>query len=295
MLFAEHSGLNACILVLGLAIATAAATVLLAHSSVHVGLRRMDIDGSNSLSSRRINARETQVSCDIDDVLASVAMEGKVLTCRTDDSLSCDLAARLSKRIQPVNIAAHDQSVGILIMVTADSVLTPPRKKNTAVQVLRHLMNTSAPPRPALILVLVDLRNKSIAAPGIWASRNRGRLRSLAGVIHDASGGVPVLVELVSRETCMGKHLMEHAFQCSDTNSLCDATKFTSPNTVAYSWGIARMAQFVRYTLHLDDDMVVRPVPTEAPAAGSKQRPTWVQTALSLMAANETILSMHLR
>ena len=31
-------------------------------------------------------------------------------------------------------------------------------------------------------------------------------------------------------------------------------------NTVAYVWGITRMAQCVRYIVHLDDDIALRPV-----------------------------------
>eukprot|EP00966_Prymnesium_polylepis_P269080 6215817-Prymnesium_polylepis.1 len=142
-----------------------------------------------------------------------------------------------------------------------------------AVSCLHALMKTDPGLRLDKVFVTVDFKNKStstqaLAARRAWAAANAAELQRMADQLHSMSQ-VPVLVELVDMQSCMGHHLSQHSFNgygtsgCGGSAEMC-RTGSMWKNTVAFAWGLARMAPCVQHVVHVDNDILLVPRPQQA-------------------------------
>ena len=146
-----------------------------------------------------------------------------------------------------VGSSSSADGVGALITVTSDNT--------NAEHTLRSLLSTApdVASRLSIVLVTIDFRDKSgsdeaAASRKAWAESKAEHLKQMAQSLQQMSGGVPVLVELVDmRGSCMGRHLSQLAFRdyassgCGARAADCVTSGFWK-NTVAFSWGLARLA-----------------------------------------------------
>ena len=145
------------------------------------------------------------------------------------------------------------------------------------------------------IFVTVDFKNKSAAADAVvarrrWSEANLAELQRMADSLH-ALAKVPVLVEVIEMQSCMGDHLSQHSFRdygtsgCGGGAETC-TTMGMWKNTVAFAWGLARMTSCVRHVVHVDND--IRLVPRQQHGLAS-----WVHRAVNVLQANSSLLSIH--
>ena len=161
---------------------------------------------------------------------------------------------------------------------------------------LRSLLSTNNALELRMVLVTVDFKDKSGSQAAAenrrsWAKSNEVSLQRMSESLHSISGA-PVLVELVDMGgSCMARQLSQLAFRnygtsgCGSRAAACNTSTFWK-NTVAFSWGLARMASCARYVVHVDNDirLVARKQQLSLP---------WVRRAMGVLQANESVLSVH--
>lgn len=193
----------------------------------------------------------------------------------------------------PRSLVAGTSGVGALITVTADNT--------NAEHTLRSLLSTAPDilAQLSMVMVTIDFRDKTgsdeaAASRKAWAEDNEARLRVMAQSLQQIGGNVPVLVELVDmRDSCMARHLSHLAFRdyagsgCGSRVLPCNTASFWK-NTVAFSWGLARLAPCVRYVVHTDNDIkLVRR------GAAREQAPSWIWRSIGILRARDNLLSVH--
>lgn len=184
--------------------------------------------------------------------------------------------------------------LGALITVTSD--------KLNAENTLRALLATDEQLALRMVLVTVDFKDKSDSAEAVaqrraWAQSNADELKQMSQSLQKISGGASVLVELVDMaSSCMSKHLSQLAFNgygnsgCgSQRASSCNASGFWK-NTVAFSWGLARLSSCVRHVVHVDNDIHLRRATLHK---GQQKSVAWVRRALGVLQASDSLLSVH--
>lgn len=147
--------------------------------------------------------------------------------------------------------------------------------------------------QPDLLLVTIDSKDKRLpVAPQAVAS--------VRDAVPDNS-----LVETVDMSSAFGKRLMEHAFAIAG-EACSTATWFK--NTLAYMWGVKRLAELgVRFGVHIDDDIELLPFRDDGSRWIDVVRAdswawvrvpravavSWVDVALEALKADDTLLSVH--
>ncbi|KAL1522369.1 hypothetical protein AB1Y20_017360 [Prymnesium parvum] len=58
-------------------------------------------------------------------------------------------------------------------------------------------------------------------------------------------------------------------------------------NTLAFAWGLARLAACVTHVVHVDNDILLRRLPAHVANA------SWVERAVAVLEANESLMSVH--
>ena len=180
------------------------------------------------------------------------------------------------------------QGLGALITITSDRM--------NAEDTLRSLLSTNHALDLRMVLATVDFKDKSGLEAAAkyrrsWAKSNVVSLQRMSESLHSISG-VPVLVELVDMGgSCMARQLSQLAFRnygtsgCGSRAGTCNTSTFWK-NTVAFSWGLVRMASCTRYVVHVDND--IRLVTKK-----QQHAVPWVRRAMGVLQANESLLSVH--
>ena len=180
--------------------------------------------------------------------------------------------------------------LGALITVTSD--------KLNAENTLRALLATDEQLALRMVLVTVDFKDKSDSAEAAaqrraWAQSNADELKQMSQSLQKIGGGASVLVELVDMaSSCMSKHLSQLAFN-GYGNSGCGSQKASScntsgfwKNTVAFSWGLARLSSCVRHVVHVDNDIHLRRATIHK---GQQKSVAWVRRALGVLQASDSL------
>jgi hypothetical protein len=197
--------------------------------------------------------------------------------------------------------------LGALVTVTTD--------KLNVEQALHTIMSHNDALQLRMVLVTVDFKEKTDTEEAAltrrkWAASSALPLKQIAESVRNVSGA-DVLVELVDmRDSCMGRHLSRVAFRdyagsgCGVRGAPCNTSRFWK-NTVAFSWALSRMATCVQYVVHLDNDIRLsrsrvhpptQQLGTAAPlqqSLPSRSVRSWVRRAVSVLQANQTLLSVH--
>merc|ERR1712113_738541 len=82
----------------------------------------------------------------------------------------------------------------------------------------------------------------------------------------------------------MGLHLQEKAFNCTADSGVkfrCN-TMVLFQNSMAYTWGIARIGSVVPYVAHVDDDLCLQ----------RENENDWIQVAIGVLQNNAQVLSV---
>lgn len=177
-------------------------------------------------------------------------------------------------------------TLGALITITED--------KLNAKDTLQKLLQGNVGLRLDMLYVAVDFRNKTLGEENDsyrrgWARSNVDTLQHMADEMQQHVQA-PVMVELIDMSrSCMGHLLAETAFNgyarsgCGVQGMLCDTSTWWK-NTVAFSWGMMRMAQCVRHVVHVDNDIRLAVQPSA---------PSWIQRAIGVLQSREDLLSVH--
>lgn len=201
----------------------------------------------------------------------------------------------LGLRVPREPSAAAAAGVGVLITATSDK----PKPEQT----LRTILS-SAPDianQLSMILVTIDFRDKTTSKDAIarrrsWAEMHASSLQTMADSVQQIGGGsVPVLVELADMHgSCMSEHLSQVAFRdyagssCGTSSDSCKTAQFWK-NTVAFSWGLARMRPCVRFVVHVDNDIEL--VRKSGPQYLDST--SWVRRSIRILEAVPNLLSVH--
>jgi hypothetical protein len=105
----------------------------------------------------------------------------------------------------------------------------------------------------AYALVLIDLKEHRVENRRHWAHSHRTEMQALASLLS-STYGVPVLVEFLLTNICMGTHLATYVFNKFDWKTFDKADPMFK-NTAAYQWGFVRLSACARYIVHLDSDV----------------------------------------
>ena len=224
---------------------------------------------------------------------------------------AADVAPTPLMRAPPTGTADRERCTGLAVphatsssgSGTLGALITVTNDKMNAEATLLNLMATDSAIDLREVVVTIDFKDKSEAAAASrreWARSNTHELQRMAQAIRVASGGVPVLVELIDMNSCMGRHLSRVAFRnyagsgCGVGASTCSTSRMWK-NTVAFSWGLARMEACVRYVVHVDNDIRLLP---HRPLPGVHHRHiassfSWVGRAIGVLQASDTVLSVH--